>query len=80
MTVGITQASTKGVYDIQSNASAFEFRSLNNKSFKVGEKLTYRVHYGFVDAGEATLEVLSSSKKVNGRMRIFIFLSLFIQQ
>jgi hypothetical protein len=67
MTVGIAQASTKGIYDLQSNASAFEFRSLDNKSFQVGEKLTYRVHYGFVDAGEATLEVLASNKKVNGR-------------
>jgi len=25
--------------------------------FKRGEKITYRVHYGFIDAGEATIEV-----------------------
>ena len=67
MTIGIAQANTKGIYQIQSTASAFEFRKVDNKSFHVGEKLTYRVHYGFIDAGEATLEVKSSDKKVNGR-------------
>lgn len=66
-TIGTATANHKGVYDIQSTASAFEFRSIENKSFQVGEKLTYRVHYGFVDAGEAVLEVKASDKKVNGR-------------
>lgn len=65
--IGTATAGHKGIYEIQSSASAFEFRTVDNKSFQIGEKLTYRVHYGFVDAGEAVLEVKSSKKKVNGR-------------
>lgn len=38
-----------------------------NKAFGVGEKLRYRVTYGFMDAGEAILEVKSTTKKGNGR-------------
>lgn len=38
-----------------------------NNAFKTGEKLTYRVHYGFVDAGEATIEVQDSPYQFNGR-------------
>jgi hypothetical protein len=41
--------------------------TVNNNSFQVGEKLRYRVTYGFVDAGEAVMEVKSTTKKVNGR-------------
>lgn len=43
------------------------FRKVKNNSFKAGEKLTYRLHYGFVDAGEATLEVKETKKTINGR-------------
>lgn len=31
-----------------------------NSAFKPGEKLTYKVHYGIIDAGEAVLEIKSS--------------------
>ncbi len=34
-----------------------------NKAFQVGEKLRYRISYGFLDAGEAILEVNSTTKK-----------------
>ncbi len=37
------------------------------EAFSVGEKLRYRVTYGFMDAGEASLELKSTSKKGNGR-------------
>lgn len=40
---------------------------VTNDSFQVGEKLRYRVTYGFVDAGEAIMEVKSTTKKTNGR-------------
>lgn len=66
-TIGTATANHKGIYEIQNSASAFEFRTIDNNSFQIGEKLTYRVHYGFVDAGEAVLEVKASDKKVNGR-------------
>jgi hypothetical protein len=38
-----------------------------NSSFGVGETLRYRITYGFVDAGEAILEVKNTDKKGNGR-------------
>jgi hypothetical protein len=44
-----------------------EFVSANNTSFKPGEKLTYRLSYGVLDAGEAVLTVNKSTKKVRGR-------------
>lgn len=37
--------------------STVSFDSQKNSVFDVGEKLTFRVHYGFVNAGYATLEV-----------------------
>ena len=46
--------------------------SVTNTSFQVGEKLRYRVTYGFVDAGEAVMEVKSTSKKTNGREMIHL--------
>ncbi len=72
MTLGYAQASHKGIYELQSTASAFEFRNVKNNSFHVGEKLRYRVHYGFVDAGEALLEVKATDKKVNGRSLLHV--------
>lgn len=44
----------------------------DNTSFQVGEKLRYRVSYGFLDAGEAIMEVLPTSKKKNGRDMIHL--------
>ena len=34
-----------------------------NKAFKRGEVLTYRVHYGLIDAGEATVTIAKDSIK-----------------
>ncbi len=42
-------------------------RSINNSAFKAGEELKFRIHYGFVDAGEATLEVMSDVQPFGGR-------------
>lgn len=49
------------------SADSVSYPSVTNNAFQVGEKLRYRVTYGFVDAGEAIMEVKSSTKKVNGR-------------
>ncbi len=43
------------------------FRKITNESFKAGEKLTYKMHYGVMDAGVATLEVKETDKTINGR-------------
>jgi hypothetical protein len=40
-----------------SSAQKSEFRKIENKSFKVGEKLTFEVKYGFVTAGVAEYSI-----------------------
>jgi hypothetical protein len=54
--------------DILSQTNSFngEFRVLENKAFKEGEKLTFDVNYGFVTAGIAVMEV-PQIKKISGR-------------
>ena len=42
-------------------------RVVENTAFKSGEKLTFRIHYGFVDAGEAVLEVKDFPNSFDGR-------------
>ncbi len=42
-------------------------RKIRNVAFSTNEVLEYRVHYGFIDAGEAKLEVGPELKTVNGR-------------
>lgn len=38
-----------------------------NEAFKSGESLSYRLHYGFMDAGVAILTVLPEVKEIGGR-------------
>ncbi len=56
-----------GVYSTQTNGSAFTYRKIKNNAFQPGEKLTYRLHYGIIDAAIATLEVKSTDKKIKER-------------
>jgi len=42
-------------------------RQVKHNAFGVGEKLTYRLHYGAIDAGEAIIRVESSGKKIKDR-------------
>ena len=48
-----------------------EFRKLENKAFKVGEKLTFDVKYGFVTAGVAVMEI-PKIKKISRRKTYYI--------
>jgi len=41
--------------------------SRTNEAFKSGESLTYRLHYGFMDAGVAVLHVMPEIKEIGGR-------------
>ncbi|WP_394345647.1 DUF3108 domain-containing protein [Arundinibacter roseus] len=43
------------------------YRRVPNNSFGKGERLEYRVHYGFINAAEAKVEVSNSIVKVNNR-------------
>lgn len=48
-----------------------EFRTLENKAFEVGEKLTFDVKYGFVTAGIATMQI-PQMKRISGRQAYHI--------
>lgn len=43
------------------------YRKLDNKSFSKGEKITYLAHYGFVNAGRATVKMDENIYTRNGR-------------
>lgn len=42
-------------------------RTVEHNAFQPGEKLTYVVHYGLMDAGEAVLELQESDLRMEGR-------------
>src|SRR4051794_32872413 len=44
------------------------FRSIKNEAFRPGEKLTFRLHYGLLTAGEGVLEVMPDTKTFGGRV------------
>jgi hypothetical protein len=50
----------------QSSKPIEEFRTLENKAFKEGEKLTFDLNYGFVTAGVAVMEI-PRIKRISGR-------------
>jgi hypothetical protein len=52
---------------IAENNTVKELPTVNNGAFKRGEKLTFRVHYGIIDAGTATLAVTDEAKELGGR-------------
>lgn len=43
------------------------YRTVTTSSFDEGERLTYRVHYGFITAGEATMVVDDKIHELNSR-------------
>ncbi|MEP7265688.1 MAG: DUF3108 domain-containing protein [Bacteroidota bacterium] len=53
-------------------ASAQTLRNINTGAFQPNEVLEYRVHYGFMDAGEARLEIAPNISVVNGRKCIHV--------
>ncbi len=53
-------------FDLPAGA-ATELRVHKNEAFRRGEKLTYRMHYGFINAGEVVMEVTGENKLIGGR-------------
>jgi hypothetical protein len=45
----------------------YALHRVNYPVFKKGEKLEYLIHYGFIDAGIATIEVKNENHKLHGR-------------
>ena len=56
---------------VMTSSTTVKYPSVKSKSFKTGEKLRYRVTYGFVDAGEAILTVTETSKKGAGSRPLY---------
>lgn len=51
----------------QLNPALDTLRKVKNEAFKRGEKLRYRMHYGFINAGDAILQVMDENKKIGNR-------------
>ena len=66
MQTGFAQASKPPKVKIE-NLPSLGYRSVTNKAFKAGEKVTYRLHYGLVNAGTATISVEDSKYKFGNR-------------
>jgi hypothetical protein len=47
-------------------------RSQKNEAFKRGEKLTYRMHYGFINAGEIVIQITDENKKIGDRNTLHV--------
>lgn len=45
----------------------YPLRTLDQHAFRGGEKLNYVLHYGWLNAGEATLELKETDRKIEGR-------------
>lgn len=56
---------------VMTSSTTVKYPAVKSKSFKTGEKLRYRVTYGFVDAGEAILTVKETSKKGAGNRPLY---------
>lgn len=52
---------------VASGADKPGLHNRKNSAFKAGEILTYRLHYGIIDAGIAVLEVKPQLKEIGGR-------------
>ena len=48
---------------LESTATIDSLRNLHSNAFKPGERLSYTISYGFIDAGEATLSVTEITKR-----------------
>ena len=48
-------------------AKIFSLRSVKHNAFQVGEKLEYVLHYGFLNAGVATIELQEEPTELQGR-------------
>jgi len=57
----------KALPSIENNGPVKELPVINNEAFKRGELLTFRMHYGIIEAGVATLGITEEAKEIAGR-------------
>lgn len=48
-------------------ADTFEYRTVSNQAFTFGEELTYRVHYGWINAATIQMTVGDKPENIEGR-------------
>jgi hypothetical protein len=48
-------------------ADTFEYRAVPNQAFTFGEELSYRVHYGWINAARITMKVSDKPQVIDGR-------------
>ena len=65
LTLGFGQSKDNAA--VSSKEEHVNLRTLPHTAFKVGEKLTYIVHYGFINAGLAVLELKETDVEFQGR-------------
>lgn len=64
---GKLNAMQESAAGIMAEGDPNELRTHKNEAFKKGEVLKFRLHYGFIDAGEAILEVKNEDREIGGR-------------
>lgn len=52
--------------------NGFSFRKLPNSAFKVGEKLTFRAHYGLINAARITMSVDPAMQQIGTRKAFLV--------
>lgn len=55
------------IKDADAPHELYPLRDLKHNAFQPGEKLTYIVHYGWVNAGEAVVQLKESDREIQGR-------------
>lgn len=66
------QSNKENLLQIEKDTPVKELPVIKNEAFQRGELLTFRLHYGIVDAGIATLAVTDEAKDLAGRKTFHI--------
>lgn len=69
---GLSFQIEKPLPQISNEIPGKELPVLNNEAFKRGELLSYRLHYGIMDAGMATLVITDEAKEIAGRKTLHV--------
>lgn len=64
---GISFQQIKELPQVIAEGPVKELPVINNEAFKRGEELTFRMHYGIIEAGVATLSITEEAKEIAGR-------------
>ncbi|MBN8701458.1 MAG: DUF3108 domain-containing protein [Bacteroidetes bacterium] len=70
--IGFAFSKRNEVVVVDTAGKKVEFRKMEVNSFKKGEVLTYHLRYGFMDAGEAVLEIKDETKTFGSRKALHV--------